>query len=311
MITTLQSSMFKVQGSRFKVSADHHLSSPFFNPFNPLRRGAFTLLELLVVIAIVGLIAGIAMPVIGKFKPNFTASAISQLVTDIGRARQLAISQHTTVYMVFVPTNFWADPAYNVLPATEKAKANQLLDKQMIGYNYVSIRSLGDQPGRPTVRYLSEWKTLPEGAFIGLPKWRPNNQELDIFTNTPSLTSVLAFRVFGFNKTSWVPFPSADAAPYKYNSIRQPYVTVPYIAFDYQGRVVAFDSMNRPVQAVNELIPLSKGSVSFSRDPVTKTARTALPSFTEQPVGSITNSYNLVYIDWLTGRARAIQQEVQ
>jgi len=34
-------------------------------------------------------------------------AATRQMLDDVGRARQLAISQHTTVYMVFVPENFW------------------------------------------------------------------------------------------------------------------------------------------------------------------------------------------------------------
>jgi hypothetical protein len=36
-----------------------------------------------------------------------------------------------------------------------------------------------------------------------------------------------------------------------------------------------------------------------------------LPSFSELPPGNTTNGFNVVYIDWLTGRARALQQEVR
>src|SRR5262249_20844059 len=82
---------------------------------------AFTLLELLVVIAIIGLLAALTAPVLNNFRPNYTASATAQLMDAISRGRQLAISQRTTVYMVFVPTNFWQDQAFPSLPDGEKA----------------------------------------------------------------------------------------------------------------------------------------------------------------------------------------------
>jgi prepilin-type N-terminal cleavage/methylation domain-containing protein len=273
------------------------------------RRGgrAFTLIELLVVLAIIGLIAGLALPVMNNFKPNHTASVTRTLLDELARARQLAISQRTTVYMVFVPTNFWSDAAFQGLPLSEKTKAAKLLDKQLIGYAFVSLRSMGDQPGNPSVRYLSEWKTLPDGAFISMHKFGPFTQMLTIFTNDTQT----AFQVSGFNKTGWVPFPSAEARPYVFNALRQPYVRLPYIAFDYMGRLARFDDFNRPVPARGELIPLAKGNVVFARDQQTKVPLQVVPSANEQPLGNTTNSYNVVAIDWLTGRARGLQQEVR
>src|SRR6266850_3026925 len=137
------------------------------NPtFHDSRAAAFTLIELLVVISIVGLLAGLAVPVVNNFKPNAVAGATRQLLDDVARARQYAISQRTTVFMVFVPTNFWNDPAFTSLDSTNQTKAQRLYDKQMIGYNFVALRTLGDQPGRGKARYLSSWRTLPEGVFI-------------------------------------------------------------------------------------------------------------------------------------------------
>ena len=53
------------------------------------------------------------------------------------------------------------------------------------------------------------------------------------------------------------------------------------------------------------------GSVGVARDPNTKLALASSPRFTEQPPGNSTNAFNLVNIDWLTGRARVERQEVR
>jgi len=267
---------------------------------------AFTLLELLVVIAIIGLLAALTAPVLNNFRPNYTASATAQLMDAISRGRQLAIAQRTTVYMVFVPTNM-ADPAIQMLRNTpEFRKVAKLFDKQGIGYNFVSLRSMGDQPGRPTVHYLDSWRSLPDGAFIYPGKFLLPSQTFVIFTNAPGGPQVPGFNVAGFSRTSSgpnspaIPFPSEDAQPYQLRPV-QPYAQMPYIAWDYMGRLAS---------GRDEIIPLSKGTVNFSRDS-TKLPLANPPSFTEQPPGNATNSvtYNVVAIDWITGRARAIHQE--
>lgn len=273
---------------------------------------AFTLIELLVVIAIIGILAALAAPVLHNFRPNYTASVTQQLLTDVARARQLAISQHTTVYMVFVPTNFWSDVATASWNKSDWIQATNLLDKQIIGYNFVSLRSMGDQPGRPTVHYLSSWKALPEGGFIYPLKFQSPLQTPPL-AQQPIMTlvtnfNVPAFQVFRFDyanlggNTPVIPFPLENTA--KYNN-RNPYVPLPYIAFDYMGRLVSGQG-----QGQGAILPISRGNVIFSKD-TNKKPRFGLPTFSEQPVGNVTNGYNLVYIDNITGRARALQQEVR
>lgn len=271
---------------------------------------AFTLLELLVVISILGLIAAIAMPVLNNFKPNYTANTTRTLLDELSRARQLAISQRTTVYMVFVPTNFWNDANYPVVASdpVEKAKMDKLLDKQLIGYSFVSLRSMGDQPGSPTVRYLSAWKPLPEGAFIALSKFG-DFAPPPISTNDFNGNRFIAFPVQVFPKTTKVPFPSEFA---RRGRPVTPYIKLPYLAFDYMGRLVRFDDQTgQQLRPANEIIPIAKGNIAYARDQVTKAPIAALPNALENPPGNSTNAYNLVSIDWVTGRARGIQQEVR
>ena len=259
---------------------------------------AFTLLELLTVIAIIGILAAIALPTINNYKPDAAAAASRQLLDDLSRARQLAISQRTTVYMVFVPTNFWKHAARGSWRPSDLVEATNLLDKQLIGYNFVSLRSMGDQPGRPTARYLSEWRTLPEGAFIAMHKFFPRNLNfpvLNILTN-----NTLAFRIHGFAYTNTIPFPAEDTPGFG-NPPR--YVPVPYLSFNYLGQLE---------YGQNELIPITRGNIGFQRSQVTGAGVEQEPNITESPAGNTTNSgYHVVSIEWLTGRAHLHRKAVQ
>ena len=259
---------------------------------------AFTLIELLMVIVILGIMAGLTLPVIKNFgKSDATLSAARQMLDDVGRARQMAISQRTTVYMVFVPTNFWAmagpwptSPWWTSLSAAVQTAATNLCDKQLTGYTFMANGAMGDQPGNHQWHYLARWQNLPDGTFIALAKF--TNSSLQNYTITDlSDPSKPPYPINGF-ATNAVPFPTATNLP----------VLLPCLAFNYLGQLVSdVDSSGNYRDAY---IPLAKGSVLPARDPVSKAMLLSAPQISETPSGNSTNSsYNIIHIDRLTGRS--------
>ena len=269
------------------------------------RHSAFTLIELLTVIAIIGIMAALVAPTLNNWrKGDAMAAATRQLMDATARARQLAISQHTTVFMVFVPTNFWGGNygtfAASLTPA-ELVAASNLLDKQLTGYTYISLRSVGDQPGRPTPRYLSDWQTMPESTFIA--EWKfglQGNQSIPI--TDPITKETFTVRPFDWNQL--FPFPSEDAAYAP--GLRYQYL--PYIAFNYLGQLCTPDGapLNRDVY-----IPVAHGGVLPALRPGTRVPEFGPASVMETPPNNSVDTFNLIHIDGLTGRARLERQEVR
>ena len=238
-----------------------------------VRGGAFTLIELLVVLSIIGIIAAMVLPSMRK-RNSAVTSANRQLMDDISLARQRAINGRTTVYMVFVPPPSANRPGtFNSL--SDEAKQT-LLTGQYTSYALFTRHSVGAQPGTENARYLTGWKSLPEGVFIATNKF---------------------FRKFN------------GVSPFAYTNLSVLSVSngvvasVPYIAFDYQGRVIGGDAV----------IPLARGSIFYPRLANGKLdlddASNFIVDVVESPRGNSIENSNHIRIDYLTGRTK-VQQPV-
>jgi prepilin-type N-terminal cleavage/methylation domain-containing protein len=291
-----------------------------------LLRGGFTLIEMLTVITIIAIIVGLAVPVFKNYgKANVTVSASRQLLDDIGHARQLALAQRTTVYMVFLPTNFWTLPngtssifdSGSGLTPNQWVAGSNLLDKQLTGYILMAHGDLGDQPGNHQWHYLTPWQELPNGTYIPLWKFY-NGVNPGVSFNFSDPVNNNNFSINAFAYTNTFPFPTQD-------SVYAPSYTppmLPFIAFNYLGQLSDYSgnllsastAMNKDLDFVGAGIdiPLAQGAVLPDIDQSTKAVTNGPPEVVEQPLGNSTNlTYNVVHIDPLTGRATLEYHKMQ
>ena len=182
-----------------------------------------------------------------------------------------------------------------------QGRAEQPAGHQLTGYAYVSLRSVGDQPGVHAPHYLSPWRTLHDGAYISPAKFIPTSQSALPVMSVTDGTAV--YRIYGFNYTTSVPFPAETNRP---AAGSRPYVALPYIEFDGTGQLVSGGPNGQP-----ELIPITEGSVNYARNVNTKNAVRAAAQVMERPPGNTTANFSLVSVDRLTGRARVERRKVQ
>lgn len=283
-------------------------------------RSAFTLIELLVVLALIGALAALTAPALKGFgQSNAFTAGQRQLVDDLKYARQMAIRNRATVFMVFAPTNAWNHQATflglnaGTFGSFREEALNSLTNVAFGQYSSYAIytqRRLGEQPGVDRPRYLTEWRSLPQGVIF--PREMFAGAETPggpVVTNRPHH---LPLRRFPFPLV----LPGAQlTAHYTGPTAIWPNLNnlplLPFIAFDPSGRISDLtyagltDARGNPVFAGSDLVVgVGPGSVFLPRQ-ADGQPRPGPVDVVEAPRYGYTNG--LIRISYYTGRARLVR----
>jgi prepilin-type N-terminal cleavage/methylation domain-containing protein len=252
---------------------------------------AFSLIELLVVIGIIAAVSVISVPVIrGLGQSNVMTSGTQQLVDDLMLARHKAMVGRTTVHVVFVPESINEKPPGG-LTTREQRVWEKVRGGAFTMYALYAERTLGDQPGHRNDRYITDWRTLPEGVFITTDEY--DDLPANRFDNEPPIDRPFARDNF--------PFPT-EQSPVKRE--------LPHIAFDQNGSLLQYKKSGPPNSRVRmyqpEYIWMAKGSVLVARD-----GDTVSIDAREVPLFNSKSNYNRIRIDPVSGRARLERPEIK
>lgn len=285
------------------------------------NEGGFTLIELLVVFTIIGLIAALSMPALKGFgQGNLVNNVVRQLTDDISLARSRAISDRCTVYVLFVSTNiYWERNQFQTrlnqvameLPAIERQRFIQnsrqlwtnLAQQQYTAYAVYASRTVGDQPSQQKPRYLTEWKSLPDGVMFH-PYKLTNN-----ITKNYWMDEKTRQRTAGF--TNWIEAPLLQMNCHFPNA-KGPEMSMPCIAFNHKGELVfpwlepgseKPELLSLPSWCDYEVLPIVKAS-GFYETPGNLVEITPLAALDKPPLMRIR-------IDGKTGKVTALQDELR
>lgn len=261
-------------------------------PGHMSRRAAFTLLEMLIVLVIIAIIAGLALPHIrGNTESVAINAACRQLVADFSYARQRAISQRSTVAVVFLSRDILGPDLLGPgLTANETAEIKRLQGGVFTHYALYQYRRVGEQPGtRGTDGYITEWKSLPDKTFID-----PDEFSQNTFFKYSQSNPQPKFRF---------PFSSSTPPQIGINGL-------PYVAFDHEGRCITVDrdETGSGSMAGDRFLNVARGAILYTRD---NSGIVQLNDFEVQEVPPRNATNNVIYINALTGRAKRLELQLQ
>ncbi len=239
----------------------------------------FSLIELLVVVAIIGLLSAVTLPSLkGLNKSNALKTANRQLVDDLNLARTMAINNRSPVFLTFLTPALIADQTLlQSLPETELERLVELIPGQFSAYALYATRSAGDQPGQSNPRFLTDWKFLPDGIYFQTNKFNPAMQAMA----NPVIRSFPYARIEFFTTGQEL--------------------FLPVLGFDAQGQVLS---------GRDEVLTFREGSIFVPRDANGNPQVGPVDIVDKAGVGNSEEGNHHVYVNWLTGRAKAVVPEL-